>query len=49
VERAQAVAAERGISNIRFEVGNIYELPFPESSFDATFAHAVLPGGTSRG
>ena len=42
VERARAVAAKRGLSNIRFEVGNIYELPFPDYSFDATFAHAVL-------
>lgn len=42
VERARAVAAERGLSNIRFEVGNIYELPFPDHAFEATFAHAVL-------
>jgi len=53
VERARAVAAERGIANIRFEVGNIYALPFPDHSFDAAFAHAVLthlsdPGSALR-
>ncbi len=35
-------ALERGISNIQFETGNVYELPFSEGSFDAVFAHALL-------
>jgi ubiquinone/menaquinone biosynthesis C-methylase UbiE len=35
-------ALERGISNIRFELGNAYEIPFSDGSFDAVFAHAVL-------
>jgi SAM-dependent methyltransferase len=42
VESAQALAAESGRSNIRFETANIYELPFPDGSFDAAFSHAVL-------
>jgi ubiquinone/menaquinone biosynthesis C-methylase UbiE len=39
---ARNLARERGISNARFEVGDIYELPFPNNSFDAAFAHTVL-------
>ena len=42
IERAQAHAAEQGILNIRFEVASIYELPFPDDSFDAVFANAVV-------
>jgi ubiquinone/menaquinone biosynthesis C-methylase UbiE len=42
VEAARAWAAEKGVSNVRFEVGNIYEIPYPDSSFDAAFAFTVL-------
>jgi SAM-dependent methyltransferase len=42
VERAAALARERGVVNVRFEVGSIYTLPFPDASFDATFARTVL-------
>ncbi len=42
VEVAQARAQEQGGANVRFEVGNIYALPFPDASFDAAFAHTVL-------
>jgi SAM-dependent methyltransferase len=28
--------------NVRFEVADVYRLPFPDGSFDAVFAHAVL-------
>jgi ubiquinone/menaquinone biosynthesis C-methylase UbiE len=42
IERARAAAAERGCSNISFGEGSIYELPFPNGSFDAVLAHAVL-------
>ncbi|MFQ5800080.1 MAG: class I SAM-dependent methyltransferase [Bacteroidota bacterium] len=41
-EVGKAYAKEKGISNIRFEVGDVYDIPFPDSSFDAAFAHAVL-------
>ncbi len=42
VQAARAWAAEKGVSNVRFEVGNIYEIPYPDSSFDAAFAFTVL-------
>jgi ubiquinone/menaquinone biosynthesis C-methylase UbiE len=42
LEMARARAVERGLTNLRFEYGNIYELPFPDHSFDAVFANAVL-------
>ena len=41
-EIGRAYARERGVSNVRFETGNIYNLPFPSETFDAVFAHAVL-------
>jgi len=42
IERAQVRAAEAGLTNIRFAVGNIYQLDFPNNSFDALFSHNVL-------
>ena len=42
VERARALAAERGVANARFETASAYELPFPDESFDAALAHVVL-------
>lgn len=42
IEAAKAYALERGISNVRFEVANVYDLPFPDASFDAVFAHTLL-------
>ena len=42
VDAAKAWAAERGVSNVHFQLGNIYEIPFPDASFDAVFAFTVL-------
>jgi len=42
VAQAQALSAARGVMNVRFEVADVYRLPFPDGSFDAVFAHAVL-------
>lgn len=42
IERAQSDAASRQLTNVTFRVGSIYELPFPDSSFDVVFAHAVF-------
>ena len=42
VAQAHALGAMRGVMNVRFEVADVYRLPFPDGSFDAAFAHAVL-------
>jgi ubiquinone/menaquinone biosynthesis C-methylase UbiE len=42
IEAASALAAERGVANVRFDVGDIHALPFEDASFDAAFVHAVL-------
>ena len=42
IERARSHAAGLGLMNATFEVGSIYELPFPDASFDIVFAHAVF-------
>jgi SAM-dependent methyltransferase len=44
VERAQKLAAERGVTNARFQVADVYALPFPDGTFDAALAHTVLMG-----
>jgi ubiquinone/menaquinone biosynthesis C-methylase UbiE len=42
VAQAQALSAARGVMNVRFEVADVYRLPFPDGSFDAVSAHAGL-------
>src|SRR5262249_43932821 len=42
LEYGRALARERGAANVRFEGGSVYELPYPDGSFDAVFAHALL-------
>jgi ubiquinone/menaquinone biosynthesis C-methylase UbiE len=42
VAQAQALSAARGVKNVRFEVADVYRLPFRDGSFDAIFAHVVL-------
>lgn len=42
VELARETARTRQLSNARFEVASIYELPFADASFDAVFISAVL-------
>ena len=42
IELARAAAAAGGHDNITFHVGNVYELPFEDNSFDAAHCHAVL-------
>jgi ubiquinone/menaquinone biosynthesis C-methylase UbiE len=39
---ARADAAARGLTNLRYEQGSVYELPFVDASFDVAFAHQVL-------
>ena len=31
-----------GVTNLEFVQGNVYDLPFPDESFDGVFAHALL-------
>ena len=42
LDAARSRAAAQGITNVRFESGNIYDLRYPDGSFDAVFAHALL-------
>lgn len=48
LQRARKLAAGRGLANIRFEEGSIYELPFPADSFDAVFSHALFEHLTDK-
>jgi ubiquinone/menaquinone biosynthesis C-methylase UbiE len=42
VELARAGAADRGVSNVRFEVGDVYKLRFQDTAFDGAFENALL-------
>jgi len=42
IDLARTKAAESGVSTVRFAVGDLYSLPFPDESFDAVFLHGVL-------
>jgi ubiquinone/menaquinone biosynthesis C-methylase UbiE len=48
IERARQLASDRKLTNIRFEVGSVYELPFPDASFDAVFSHALFEHLTDK-
>jgi ubiquinone/menaquinone biosynthesis C-methylase UbiE len=39
---ARQDAAARGLENIRYEEGSVYQLPFPDGSFDVAYAHQVF-------
>ncbi|KAF5018233.1 hypothetical protein F66182_9796 [Fusarium sp. NRRL 66182] len=40
--RAKEYADSQGVTNIKFQRANVFELPFPDSTFDITHAHQVL-------
>ena len=42
IAAARALATRRGVSNVSFVVASVYALPFPDATFDAAFAHALL-------
>jgi SAM-dependent methyltransferase len=42
IESARRSAAERGIDNAEFLTASVYELPFPDATFDVVYANAVL-------
>jgi ubiquinone/menaquinone biosynthesis C-methylase UbiE len=39
---ARAAATEQGVTNVGFTVGDVYQLDFPDHSFDIVHAHQVL-------
>jgi SAM-dependent methyltransferase len=50
---ARAEAAAGRLSNVRFEEASVYQLPFPDGSFDVSYAHQVIqhlrePGAALR-
>jgi ubiquinone/menaquinone biosynthesis C-methylase UbiE len=42
VQLAQLNASQKGFENVRFQVADAREIPFPDASFDVVFANAVL-------
>ena len=42
IERARALAATREQTNARFEIADVYGLPFADECFDAAFGNGVL-------
>lgn len=42
IELARAQAADRGLRNVRFEVADVYRLPFADGSFDRVYSHALM-------
>lgn len=42
LDGARAVAADRGLTNVTYVVGDVYALDFPDASFDVVHAHQVL-------
>lgn len=42
IETAQQIARERGAPNIEWKAASIYQLPFPDNSFDVVFSHALF-------
>ncbi|MFB7630042.1 class I SAM-dependent methyltransferase [Streptomyces sp. NPDC056149] len=42
LDRARATAAARGVENVRFTVGDVHALDFPDDTFCVTHAHQVL-------
>ncbi|MEU1972806.1 class I SAM-dependent methyltransferase [Microbacterium sp. NPDC019599] len=42
VEKAAALAAERGVENVRFAVGDAYAIDAPDGTYDVVHAHQVL-------
>jgi len=49
LEAARRDAATRGLTNLRYEEGSVYQLPFPDASFDVAYAHQVLQHLRERG
>jgi ubiquinone/menaquinone biosynthesis C-methylase UbiE len=39
---ARQEAAARGLGNLQYQEGSVYQLPFPDASFDVAYAHQVF-------
>jgi ubiquinone/menaquinone biosynthesis C-methylase UbiE len=42
LDPARRDAAERNLTNLHYEAGSVYALPFADAAFDVVFAHQVL-------
>ncbi len=42
IDLARSAAQQRGLTNPRFEVASVYDLPFPTDAFDVVFSHALF-------
>jgi SAM-dependent methyltransferase len=42
VDEARVAADAKACANVRFEVADVYALPYDDASFDAVFSHAVM-------
>jgi ubiquinone/menaquinone biosynthesis C-methylase UbiE len=42
LEAAERLAQDRGLTNITFQQASIYQIPFPDATFDVAVAHFVL-------
>ena len=42
LEAAERLAKDRGVTNVNFQQGSVYQIPFPDASFDVAVAHFVL-------
>jgi ubiquinone/menaquinone biosynthesis C-methylase UbiE len=42
LEVARCLAADRGVTNVRFQQGDLYGLTAPDGAFDVAYAHQVL-------
>jgi ubiquinone/menaquinone biosynthesis C-methylase UbiE len=42
LEEARRDAASRGLTNVRYQEGSVYTLPFADASFDVAYAHQVF-------
>jgi ubiquinone/menaquinone biosynthesis C-methylase UbiE len=49
LESARRDAAARGLMNLRYQEGSVYELSFADGSFDVAYAHQVLQHLRERG
>lgn len=42
LSQATRDAEARGLRNVRYQLSDIYDLPFEEGSFDVAYAHQVI-------